>query len=285
MGTTWTSRLLAALACIGVAALAGAAAGKPASDNHARASFTAAIAPVLPPAINGEVYPPKPYGAVGFCRPVLKFGKTCTGYTFKLGGKGSLPAGMSVDPASGAVIGLPRGNDDTHLQIGSKTAGLYQFAVCAVRQTPKKVLCKPSEIAVFTPIGGTWKGTFSGDSGAFMCNTPLAGNITLNLTQKLTISKGVPLSTVGGTITLDSLPPLSTVANWDGTQNGPCTMSVQTFGFGPGKVANPNAGGENSANGVWNLGIAPNGSLGGSLTLQDGGKNGFYSPISFTATR
>jgi hypothetical protein len=191
---------------------------------------------------------------------------------------------MSVDPASGAVIGLPRGSDDTHMQIGSKIPGLYNFTVCAVSQKPRRTVCKPSEIAVFTPLNGTWKGTFSGDSGAFVCNTPLAGSITLNLTQKVTLQKGVPVSTVGGTITLDSLPPLSTTADWDGTQNGPCTMSAQTFGLGPGKVANPNAGGENSANGVWNLGIASDGSLGGSVTIQDGAKNGFYSQISFTAT-
>jgi hypothetical protein len=284
LSSTSTTRVPAALACLAVAALTGASAASPASGRAAKQSFTVAIAPMLPPAIQGVLYPPKPFAAVGFCRPVLKFGKACTGYTFKVSAKGGgLPDGMSVDPQSGAVVGLPRAHTDTYLQAGSKAPGLYKFSVCAVSKSGTR--CKPSEVAVFPAIGGTWKGTFEGDPGAFVCNTPLAGNITLSLTQKLAVSKDGPVSTVGGTVSLDSLPPLSKEAGWDGTQNGPCTMTVQTFGFGPGKVASPNAGGQNSANGVWNMGIAPNGSLGGSLTLQDGGKGGFFSQINFTATR
>jgi hypothetical protein len=278
------TRLPAAFACLCLAALSGASAASPAAGRTSKSSFTVAIAPMLPPAVTGVLYPPHPFGPVGFCRPVVKFGKTCTGYTFKLSAKGgSLPDGMGIDAQSGAVVGLPRAHTDTYLQAGSKTPGLYKFSVCAVSKTGTR--CEPTEIAVFTLLGGTWKGTFQGDPGAFVCNTPLAGNITLSLTQKLTIAKGVPISTVGGTVTLDSLPPLSTAAGWDGTQSGPCTMTVQKFGFGPGKIASPNAGGQNSANGVWNMGIAPDGSLGGSLTLQDGGKGGFFSQINFTATR
>ncbi|MBV8599469.1 MAG: putative Ig domain-containing protein [Actinobacteria bacterium] len=266
------------IAAAAVAALALATSASPS------ASFTVGFVPMLPPAIAGTLYPPKPYATVGFCRPVLKFGKTCTGYTFRVSAKGGvLPAGMSVDAASGALVGLPGSHDDTYQPARAKSPGQYTFDVCA--KSARGTVCKPSQLTVFTPIGGTWTGTFSGDSGAFTCNTPLGGKITLVLTQKVTLAKGVPVSTVGGTATFDSLPPLSNVPNWDGTQNGPCDPSVQTFGFGHGNVANPNANGEDSANGVWNVTLGKDGSLSGSVTLQDGGKNGFFSELSFTATR
>jgi hypothetical protein len=278
-----TSRFPAALLCVAVAVLASTSAASPATGRANRASFTVAITPVLPPAITGVLYPPKPFSAVGFCRPVLKFGRSCGDYTFKLSAKGgSLPAGMSIDRQSGAVVGLPRGRADTYQPPGSKTPGLYQFAVCVVSK--KGTICKPSQLVVFSAFGGTWKGSFQGDSGAFTCNTPLSGDITLSLTQKATIVKGVPVSTVGGTAELTNLPPISAVENWDGTQTGPCTTSTQKFGFGPGKIANPTVGGPDSVNGVWNLQLAPDGSLTGSLTIQDAAKNGFFSELAFTAT-
>ena len=97
----------------------------------------------------------------------------------------------------------------------------------------------------------------------------------------MTIVKGAAKSTVGGSVTMTNLPPIST----DGQQNGPCTTDTQTFGLGPGNVVNPGAGGVNSANGVWNLTVAGDGTLSGSLTVQDKGKSGFFSEFTFTATR
>ena len=46
------------------------------------------------------------------------------------------------------------------------------------------------------------------------------------LTQKVTYTKGVPKSTIGGTATFTNLPPISP----DGVQTGDCKMTEQSFG-------------------------------------------------------
>jgi hypothetical protein len=261
-----------------VVLLASASAASPAPSRSARSAFTVAFAPVLPPAIMGTLYPPKPFPTVGFCRPVLKFGRQCGDYTFKLNPhSGILPPGMSVDAQSGQVIGLPRGHADTYQAAGSKTPGLYQFSVCAVLKT--KSVCKHTELAVFSNFAGLWKGSYQGDPGAFVCNQPLSGDAQMFLKQTVAVVKGTATSTVSGTVTLTNLPPISP----DGTQNGPCTFSDQTFTLLAGNVTNPEAGGSNSTKGVWNVQMGTSGALAASLTIQDSGANGFFSQLSFTA--
>ena len=246
---------------------------------------------MLPPAVVGQPYPPKPYPSVSFCNPAPKPGGTCGGpgvgfqanprgagkgtiYAFTVKGPpGSLPPGLLLNARSGLISGAAKPKDDVAQPPGSKSPGLFQFAVCA--GTQGKRLCKPTKIAVFSGYDGTWTGSYQGDPGAFTCNIPLAGDVTLALTQKVTVVKNIPKSTLTGTATFSKLPPISA----DGMQNGSCAESSQMFGV-TGTVANPVANGQDTAKGIWNATVDSTGQMTGTLTIQDTGGNGFYSQIS-----
>jgi hypothetical protein len=76
---------------------------------------------------------------------------------------------MQVIPASGVLNGVPRKGADMIQEKGAATPGLFDVKICS------GAVCKPTEIAVFSNFSGTWDGTYSGDPGAFACNTPLSG--------------------------------------------------------------------------------------------------------------
>lgn len=254
-------------------------AAHPATAHGGKAAFTFWVPPMVTPAVVGSAYPPKPYGAVVFCKPAPKPGTPCGKYTFKVAKQpGQLPAGLAVGASDGKLTGTPAWLSDLAQPTGSTTPGLFPFVVCAKAGGGGRTVCKKSKLAVFTGLGGTWVGSFSGDSGAFTCNTPLSGTVKLVLTQKVTYTKGVAKSTVGGTATFTDLPPISA----DGVQSGDCKMTAQSFGI-TGRVANPGASGPNSANGLWTGNVDANGNLNGTITIQDTGNNGFYSELSFTA--
>src|SRR5207253_6607401 len=125
----------------------------------------------------------------------------------------------------------------------SPTPGLYKFQVCA--KANGRTVCKATQLAVFSGFNGNWAGDYSGDPGAFACNTPLSGQIKLKLAQKVAIVKGVPQSTFTGTATLSNLPPIMT-----NTDDHRCDFSIQTFKL-TGKVNNPSAGADDSGNGLF----------------------------------
>jgi hypothetical protein len=267
----------AALICAGVAVLLTASTASPAGNHSARAQFTFSIAPMLPPAIVGVPYPPKPYPAVSACRPAPKAG-ACGPYTFKLSQKaGSLPGGLELDPKTGVVGGVARWNSDVHQPTNSPTPGLYKFQVCA--RANGRTVCKPTQLAVFSGFNGNWAGDYSGDPGAFACNTPLSGSIKFRLTQKVAIVKGTPQSTFTGTATLTNLPPIMT-----STDDHRCDFSTQAFTL-TGKITNPAASGEDSGNGAFNASVTPTAQMTGNLSVEDGAKAGLFSALSFTAVR
>jgi hypothetical protein len=274
--------LVAVAGCAAAALLLTSTAARPSSGHAAKPAFTFSVPAMVTPAVVGSSYPPKPYAAVSFCKPVPKAGATCGGYTFKIAkSPGKLPGGISVGATDGKLSGTPAWMSDLAQPTGSTSPGMFPFVVCAKAPAKgSKTTCKKSTMAVFTGLGGTWTGNFSGDSGAFTCNTPLSGTIKLVLTQKVTFTKGVPKSTVGGTITFTNLPPISP----DGVQTGDCTMKPQTFGV-TGTVANPGVSGPDEANGLWTGNIDAQDNLTGTLTIQDTGGHGFYSELSFQATK
>jgi hypothetical protein len=270
------------VATCGAAALfLTSSAAQPAPGRAARPGFTVSVAPMQPPGIVGVSYPPKPYPTVSFCRPLPKTGATCGAYAFKVAKQpGKLPPGLSV-ATNGVVSGTPSWLSDLAKPPGSTAPGLFQFLVCAkAAGKAKKTLCKPTKLAVFTGLGGTWTGDYQGDSGAFTCNFPLSGSVRLVLVQKVSYANGTPKSTVAGTATFTNMPPISA----DGVQTGDCKMSTQSFGV-TGDVTNPGVAGPNSANGLWNANVDAEGRLTGTLTVQDTGNNGFYSQLSFTVSR
>ncbi len=274
--------MVAVACCATSALLLTASAALPASGHagkHAKAAFTFAVPAMVTPAIVGATYPPKPYPAVSFCKPAPKAGGTCGSYTFKIAkSPGKLPGGIAVGATDGRLTGQPAWLSDLAQPTGSTAPGLFPFVVCAKAKGKGKTICKKSKMAVFTGLGGTWVGNFTGDSGAFTCNTPLSGTIKLVLTQKVTFTKGVPKSTIGGTATFTNLPPLSP----DGVQTGDCKMTEQSFGVS-GTVTNPGVSGPDAANGLWTGNVDSNGQLTGTLTVQDTGNHGFYSELAFTA--
>jgi len=280
VGTTRTFALARGVCLLAPAVLAASALLVTSSADGARgkAAFTFSVPAMVTPAIVGSTYPPKPNPAVSFCRPVPKAGTSCGKYTFKVAKQpGSLPPGLAVGAKDGKLTGTPAWLSDLAQPTGSTGRGLFPFVVCAKEQKGKTV-CKKSKVAVFTGLGGTWVGDFNGDSGAFTCNNPLSGQIKLVLTQKVTYTKGVPKSTVAGTVTFTSLPPLSP----DGVQTGDCNMTEQSFGVS-GTVSNPGTSGPNSANGLWSANVDAQGNLSGTLTVQDTGNHGYYSELAFTA--
>jgi hypothetical protein len=271
-----------AVGCCGAAAFVlTASEATPSSGHSTKQAFTFAVPKMVTPAVVGTTYPPKPYPAVSFCKPVPKDGAACGGYTFKISKSGKLPGGISVGASDGKLTGTPAWLSDLAQPTGSTSPGMFPFVVCAKASGKTgKTVCKKSTMAVFTGLGGTWTGNFSGDSGAFTCNTPLSGTIKLVLTQKVTFAKGVAKSTVGGSITFTNLPPISP----DGVQTGDCTMKPQSFGV-TGTVTNPGVSGPDQANGLWTGNVDSNGNLTGTLTVQDTGSHGFYSELSFQATK
>jgi len=233
---------------------------------------------MLPPAIVGMPYPPKPYPAVTACKPAPKAG-ACGGYTFKLSKKGgSLPGGLDIDPKTGVISGVARWNSDIAKPKNTNLPGVYKFQVCA--RANARTTCKPTQLAVFSGFNGKWAGEYSGDPGAFACETPLSGDIQLKLTQKVTIVKGVPKSTLTGTATMTNLPPILTVQG-----EVHCEMSPQTFKLTAGTVTNPAAGGDDSGNGLFNMQVTPAAQLTGNISVQDAAKAGLFSSFSFTANR
>ena len=280
MGTTRTFALARGVRLLAPAALTASAllVTSSASGAHGKTAFIFSVPAMVTPAIVGSTYPPKPYPAVSFCRPVPKAGTTCGTYTFKVAKQpGKLPPGIEVGATDGKLTGTPAWLSDLAQPTGSTAPGLFPFVVCA-KEPKAKTVCKKSKVAVFTGLSGTWIGDFTGDSGAFTCNTPLSGQVKLVLSQKVIVTKGVPKSTVGGTVTFTSLPPISP----DGVQTGDCKMTEQSFGVS-GNVTNPGVSGPNSANGLWTGNVDAQGNLNGTLTIQDTGNNGFYSELAFTA--
>ena len=284
---------LATFTCGAVALFLTAFTASAATGRSASPAFSFNVAPMLPPAVVGQPYPPKPYPSVSFCNPAPKArrhvrrprgripgqpARRREGDGLRLHGErvaGSLPPGLLLNARSGLISGAAKPKDDVAQPPGSKSPGLFQFAVCA--GTQGKRVCKPTKIAVFSGYDGTWTGSYQGDPGAFTCNIPLAGDVTLALTQKVTVVKNVPKSTLTGTATFSKLPPISA----DGVQNGSCAESSQMFGV-TGTVANPVANGQDTAKGIWNATVDSTGQMTGTLTIQDTGGNGFYSQISFT---
>jgi hypothetical protein len=285
---------LATFGCGAIALLAATPAAGPATGRSTSPTFSFTVAPMLPPAVVGKPYPPKPYPGVSFCNPAPKPGGTCGGpgagfqanprgagkgtiYAFTVKAGHGLPPGLVLNARSGAISGAPKAKDAVVQQPGVAPPGLYPFAICA--GTQGKHVCKPTKIAVFSGYDGTWTGSYQGDPGAFTCNIPLAGDITITLSQKVTYAKNVPESSLVGTAKLTKLPPISA----DGMQNGSCDESTQVFGMTGGLAKNPAATGQDSARGIWNATVDSSGQMTGTLTVQDTGSNGFYSQISFTA--
>jgi hypothetical protein len=251
-----------------------------ATTHRTAAASTVLVPKLVPPAIVGNVYPVAPGKAFAFCKPVPK--AACTGHTFRV--KSNLPPGMQVVAASGVLNGVPRKGADMIKEKTAPDPGLFNFQICSAK------LCKPTQIAVFSNFNGTWKGSYSGDPGAFACNSPLSGTITFVLKQKVAIVKGKPVSTITGSFSMTTLPPLS-----DDKNNGDCTMTTQTFTV-TGNVENPAAAGSNSGKGIFNATSLANGSLSGTLSLQSQSTTpcatappgtpcaGLFSQITFTAS-
>jgi len=273
-------RHLVALTFGVTACLLAASVASSATSHRTAAASTVLIPAVTPPAIVGQVYPVPPGKPFAFCVPVPK--AACTGHTFRA--KSGLPPGMQVVAATGVLNGVPRKGADQLTQKGATGPGLYTAQICAGK------VCKPTLIGVFSNFNGAWKGTYTGDPGAFACDTPLSGNITLTLKQGVSIVKGQPTSTLTGNFSLATLPPLSTDSN-----SGDCTTTTQTFTV-TANVENPNAAGSNSDKGSFNAMSLANGTLSGTLSLQSKSTTpcatvpagtacaGLFSQISFTAS-
>ncbi len=259
-----------ALAVLLLAPTAGARTG------HSAKQAAAFVVPaMLPPAVVGVPYPAKPTPAVSVCKPVPKAGGSCGAYTFKASKTAGLPAGLTLDPTSGAISGTPAANSDVK-PVGSLTPGVYKVSICA---HSAGTVCKATTITVFSRYDGVWLGQFSGDPGAFSCNTPLSGKAKFVFTQKVAVVKGVPVSTLKGSATLTNLPPISA----DGTQDGPCTTSSQTFQI-TGSVKSPEGNGIDSALGIWNGRLSSDGDqMDGSLNIQNTGHTGFFSQLVYVA--
>jgi hypothetical protein len=269
--------VLTVLGCAAGATALDALAARPA----ARPAYAFWVAPMLPPAIVGVPYPPKPYTTVSVCRPVARTGKGCGAWEFNVAKKpGALPAGLALHAVYGVLGGTAAWQSDVVQPSGSPSTGLYHFVVCGRERGKNGAICKPTKLAVFTGLAGTWTGQFQGDSGAFTCPTPPAGTMTLELTQKVAYTKDEAQSTVAGTATFGNLPPVSPT----GVQTGDCRLSTQSFTV-TGMVVNPSVSGPDSANGLWNANLTSDGKLTGSLTIQDSGNHGYYSRLSFTLTR
>jgi hypothetical protein len=262
-------------ACLLAASIASSA-----TTQRTAAASTVLVPKIAPPAIVGQVYPVPPGKPFAFCKPTPK--AACTGHTFHV--KSNLPPGMQVVAASGVLNGVPRKGADMITEKSASGPGLFNVQICS------GTLCKPTEIAVFSNFGGTWKGTYQGDPGAFACSNPLSGNITLVLKQGVSIVKGKPISTLTGSFALTDLPPLS-----NDTNNGDCTLTTQTFTV-TANVENPNAAGTDSGKGIFNAMSLTNGRMSGTLSLQSQSTTpcaeappgtpcaGLYSEISFTAS-
>jgi hypothetical protein len=262
--------VVVALAVLAIAPGAGAR-----TSLQTKAPATFVVPAMLPSALVGVAYPSKPTPAVSVCKPVPKAGGSCGAYTFTAPKKGGLPAGLTIDPKTGVISGTPSLNDDIK-PAASATPGVYTVSICAHAAS---TVCKSTTITVFSDFVGTWNGQFSGDPGAFVCMTPLSGKITLVFTQKLSVVKGVPTSTVAGVATLTNLPPISP----DGTQNGPCTTSNQTFQI-TGSVTNPKGQGTDSGFGIWSGTLSTGGAqMDGSLNIQNSDHTGFFSQLVYTA--
>ena len=179
---------------------------------------------------------------------------------------------------------MPRKGADMIQEKGTSAPGLFNVKICSAK------LCKPTEIAVFSNFNGTWDGTYSGDPGAFACNTPLSGNIKLVLKQGVSIVKGQPTSTITGNFSLTDLPPLSNDTN----SGGDCTLTTQTFTV-TANVENPNAAGSDSGKGIFNAMSLTDGKMSGTLSLESQSTTpcasappgtpcaGLFSEITFTA--
>jgi hypothetical protein len=264
-----------ATACLVVVSVASSA-----TSQRTAAASTVLVPKLVPPAIVGQVYPVPPGKPFAFCKPTPK--AVCTGHTFSV--KSNLPPGMQVVAASGVLNGVPRKGADLIQKKGAANPGLFNFQICS------KNVCKPTEIAVFSNFGGAWKGTYQGDPGAFACDTPLSGNITLVLKQGVSIVKGEPTSTITGTAALTNLPPLS-----NDTNSGDCTLTTQTFTL-TANVENPNAAGTDSGKGIFNAMSLTNGTMSGTVSLQSQSTTpcatappgtpcaGLFSELTFTAS-
>jgi hypothetical protein len=275
-------RYLAAL-MFGVAALlAAASVASPATSQRTAALSTVVVPRVVMPAIVRQVYPVPPNHAFSFCKPTPKAAGVCTGHTFRV--ESNLPPGMQVVAQSGILNGVPRAGADMIQEKNATGPGLFNVQICSGK------LCKPTEIAVFSNFGGTWDGTYTGDPGAFACNTPLSGQVKLIFKQTVSIVKGVPTSTVTGSAALTNLPPLS-----NDTNSGDCTPTTQTFTL-TANVENPNAAGTDSGKGAFSGMSLASGRMSGTLSLQSQSTTpcatappgtacaGLFSQISFTAS-
>jgi hypothetical protein len=266
---------LGVTACLLVASVASSA-----TAQRTAAASTVLVPKMVPPAVVGQVYPVPPGKPFAFCKPTPK--AACIGHTFSV--KSNLPPGMQVVATSGLLNGVPRKGADMIQKKGTAGPGLFNFQICS------KKVCKPTQIAVFSNFGGTWKGTYQGDPGAFACNTPLSGNITLVLKQGVSIVKGQPVSSITGNVSMTDMPPLSTDTN-----NGDCTLTTQTFTV-TANVENPNAAGTDSGKGSFNAMSLTNGRMSGTLSLQSQSTTpcatappgtpcaGLFSELSFAAS-
>jgi hypothetical protein len=272
--------VLACAACGGLLLVPGVARPATVRPEH-RPAHSFALASMLPPAVVGVAYPPKPYAKVSVCRPMPPSGDNCGAYAFFVAKKhGALPTGLTLGMADGTVEGTPAWESDLVQPAGSSATGLYSFLVCARMRGRPGTVCKPTRLAVFTGLAGTWTGEFHGDAGAFTCATPPSGPITLVLTQTVSYPNEEPRSSVAGTATLGALPPISP----NGEHTGDCTQMTRSLTVA-GTVVNPSASGPDSAHGLWNANLTSDGKLSGSLTIQDSGNHGYYSRLSFTLTR
>ncbi len=261
-----------ALAVLTISPAAGAR-----TVHSAKPSASFAVPAMLPPAVVGVAYPSKPTPTVSVCKPVPKAGGSCGAYTFTASKTAGLPGGLTIDPKTGVISGTPKPNTDIK-PTGSTTPGVYKVSICAHAGS---TVCKATTITVFSGYKGVWQGEFSGDPGAFTCNTPLSGKLKLVFTQKVAVVKGAPVSTVAGTATLTNLPPISA----DGVQEGPCTTSTQTFNI-TGSVTSPEGNGVDSALGIWTGRLSSDGDqMNGSLNIQNSGHTGFFSQLVYVAFR
>ncbi len=260
--------------------LLAASVASSATTQRTAAASTVLIPAVVPPAIVGQVYPVPPAKPFAFCKPTPKV--ACTGHTFRV--KSNLPPGMQVVSSSGVLNGVPRKGADLAQTKGTAGPGLFNVQICS------GTICKPTEIAVFSNFGGTWNGTYTGDPGAFACNTPLSGQIKLVLKQTVSVVKGKPTSTITGNFSLTDLPPLA-----NDTNTGDCTLTTQTFTL-TANVENPDAAGSDSGKGIFNATSLANGKMSGTVSLQSQSSTpcasvppgtpcaGLFSELAFTAS-